>query len=71
MLGQVKTVMGEEAFEITVTDSSTGSFILKLGGLMASVIAIEGGTTSDIFEVRLWTVLIGEAMCVVCQTGSA
>lgn len=36
-------VIGWEALETAVTDSSTGSPSLKAGGLMASVTAIEGG----------------------------
>jgi hypothetical protein len=43
MFGQVKMVMGVDAFDTAVMDSSTAAPGAKLGGLMASVMEIEGG----------------------------
>jgi hypothetical protein len=43
MFGQVKMVMGVDAFDTAVMDSSTAAPGAKLGGSMASVMEIEGG----------------------------
>jgi hypothetical protein len=41
-----------------VTDISTSwSPLLKIGGLMASVMAIEGGGAIDMLEIGLWRLL--------------
>ena len=41
--------------ETAVTDSSTSCVpVLKLGGLMARVMAIEGGVAINMLEIGLW-----------------
>jgi hypothetical protein len=48
MFGQVKMVIGSEALEVAVTESRTLELILKLGGSIASLTAIEGGSPAEV-----------------------
>jgi hypothetical protein len=56
-------VIGVEALEIAVTDSRTLSLILKLGGSMASLTPIEGGSLTAfgmIGDIGLLVLVVGD-----------
>ena len=60
MFGQLYMVMGSEALEVAVTDSRTLSLILKLGGSIASLTAIEGGSPTEVGEIGDIVLLVVE-----------
>jgi hypothetical protein len=60
MFGQLKMVIGSEALEVAVTESRTLSLILKLGGSIASLTAIEGGSPTEVGEIGDIVLLVVE-----------